>query len=110
MPTSSPTRTSLAKDLHALALAAWQKWNSESDEVLNMFGGTEAAAEARRIGQAANDLGGFASMQAVAHAAFCTRVDDQLFFGISYAAKDEMCAAACSQLNFAWSGIGAWQA
>lgn len=87
----------IAAELRSIAQENWQgteNWMESERGILD-------DPRVRKLGEEANDLDGMRAMQLVVGAAF---LDDG---GL---ARNSCASAALSELNYAWAGIGDWQA
>ena len=91
-----PTTFTIARELRYIACKNWQgaeHWERSDEGIL---GGDRV----RQLGEQADRAGGFRCMAEAVHEAFMDEND---------CPQDDICAAAISEINFRWSGIGDWQ-
>ena len=89
---------SISSELIAIATDNWEgfdAWTESENGILS-------SPRVRELGEQANRIGGFEAMQTVAYAAFT----DANGFSRGGSVK----AAALSEINCRWNGIGDWQA
>jgi len=93
---------SLSTELRDLAETQWRLQCTLPYDQRDLFGDNpDVMARVRQIGIEANALGSFPAMLTVCADAF---------LNADYSSKDEISSLAMAELNYAWSGIGDWQA